>query len=135
MAGAARMLARMVLAAGLWLGGTSMGCAEMVDVSVTAEDSGRPVAVRVGQNLLVKLPDLGGAGFSWQVAGNNRAVLEPGEPRSETSPGASGGVRIFPFKALKPGRLELTFTSSRPWERDRPPAQKVTFNVTVTESH
>lgn len=133
MAGAARMLARTVLAAGLWLGATSMGCAEMGDVSVTAEDSGRPVAVRVGQNLMVKLPDLGGAGFSWQVAANDRTILEPGEPRSETPPGASGGTRIFPFKALKPGRLELMFTSRRPWERDRPPAQTVTFVVSVSE--
>lgn len=126
----AALLAALCLAA-------SSGCGlgqTMTEVTVEAAESGRSVALKVGQTLLVKLPDRGGAGFSWQVEGNDTAILEPGPSRFETPPGgAGGGSQSLPFKALKAGRVELAFKSRRPWERDQPPAQTVTFTVTVTE--
>lgn len=114
----------------------SSGCGfsqPLSEVSVEATESGKAVTLGPGQTLLIRLPDRGGAGFSWQVEGNDPAVLAPGAARFETPPGTAGGsTQILPFKALKAGRVELTFKSRRPWERDQPPAQTVTFIVTVT---
>lgn len=102
---------------------------------VDAERSGGRVALKVGQTLIIRLIDLTGAGYGWSVAKNDPAILMPESPRFESDPDpGKRGMHLYPFKALRPGRVDLVFHSSRPWERDKPPEQVVTFNVAIDGS-
>lgn len=131
----ARALLRACLAAAAIAVPAACGAETQNAVIINAEQSGRSVSLTVGQTLLVRLIDLTGAGYGWSVAKNDAAILRPEPPQFESDPDpGKRGMHVYPFKALAPGRVELVFHSSRPWERDKPPERVVTFSVTVTKA-
>jgi len=112
---------RGLLAAALLLTAIS-GCSQTGSTTVTlgASDSGRSVALKVGDTLTIELEGNPTTGFSWEVDSVDEAVLEPvGEGEysaSETGLVGSGGVFAFTFKAARKGQTQLRLVYHRSWE-------------------
>jgi predicted secreted protein len=88
-------------------------------ITVTKEQGGREIALKVGNILLIELPGKGGTGFSWVVEATgapylklmSEATQKVGEPR----PGGPV-MQVWRFKAAQPGTTELKMAYYRPWE-------------------
>lgn len=95
-------------------------------------------SLAVGQTLTIALPSNATTGYRWQVEGLDADVLAPGTPFGDeiTDPHAPGmvgvgGHSVWTFRAVRAGETTLTFTYSRSWERDTPPAETATYTITV----
>jgi len=88
----------------------------------TYGDSGKEFKIDQGKEFEVHLSENPTTGFLW-------AVLDPPPPniqfmdkrffrRDDSSVVGAGGVRIFTFKALKPGKAVLRFVLKRSWEKE-----------------
>jgi predicted secreted protein len=88
-------------------------------LTVTKEQGGREIALKVGNILRIELPGKGGTGYLWsaEVSGApyltliSEATQKVGEPR----PG-SPVMQVWRFKAEKPGAAEIKMAYYRPWE-------------------
>ena len=101
-------------------------------VTVTEQQNGNTVKLKVGDTLVVRLPGQLGTGFSWQLATKDGEALAVAGSKVDTKGGgAPGGAehQAFSFAARSAGTQTLEFRYMRPWERDKPPAK--TFAITV----
>ena len=88
-------------------------------ITVTKEQGGREVALKVGNILEIELPGRGGTGYSWFAEDTfapylklvDQATQKAGEHRL-------GGpvIQIWRFRAEKPGATEIKMAYYRPWE-------------------
>ena len=88
-------------------------------ITVTKEQGGREVALKVGNILEIELPGRGGTGYSWFAEDTfapylklvDQATQKAGERRL-------GGpvIQIWRFRAEKPGATEIKMAYYRPWE-------------------
>jgi inhibitor of cysteine peptidase len=90
-------------------------------------DNGSTIFLTQGERFVVRLPSNPTTGYTWSVAGNAAAVLQPaGDPRFEPSPNAkpgTGGYQVFEFRVVAPGASSLALAYRRPSEKDQPPAR------------
>jgi inhibitor of cysteine peptidase len=101
-------------------------------VTLTEEDAGSTVELRVGDTMEVVLDGNPTTGFSWETAAIDESVLkqlgETGfEPHSSLI--GSGGKFTFRFQAVASGQTLLRLVYHRSWETEVPPEK--TFQVTV----
>ena len=103
----------------------------MVDIVVTEADLGREVAARVGDAVVVQLPENPTTGFRWALASPQGDVLDLAhdgfQPSAQTSVGA-GGLRVFRFRAKRAGSGRIELRLARAWESGPP---KAAFSVDV----
>ena len=94
-------------------------------ITVTKEQGGREIALKVGNILQIELPGQGGTGYSWSVeeAFAPYVKLMDHTTRQPTEDRLGGPVRvggpvmhIWRFKAEKPGACEIKMAYFRPWE-------------------
>jgi inhibitor of cysteine peptidase len=104
---------------------------------VTATASG-PVALKVGQALVVTLPSNPSTGYSWTIstAPDGAVLTQNGElTYAATNPDVvmpgSGGTETVRFTATAAGTTTIVLDYRRPWETDVPPVDTVTLDVTV----
>lgn len=104
---------------------------------VTATASG-PVALKVGQVLVVTLPSNPSTGYSWTIstAPDGAVLTQNGElTYAATNPDVvmpgSGGTETVRFTATAAGTTTIVLDYRRPWETDVPPVDTVTLDVTV----
>ncbi|HEX6007270.1 MAG TPA: protease inhibitor I42 family protein [Burkholderiales bacterium] len=90
------------------------------------QDRGREVPVRVGDRIVLRLPENPTTGFRW--AGDIPAFLQVERDANESSaaPGA-GGMRILELSVRTAGRAELRLVCGRSWDPSAPPTDR--FNV------
>ena len=106
-------------------------------VTVTEADAGRPIGLRVGQELVVKLASQPSTGYGWTPRSAAEPVLAPlAAPvyvRGEAAGGMVGvaGTQVWRFAAFRGGAQALAFDYRRPWERAQAPARTVSFPVEV----
>ena len=103
-------------------------------VTLTEEDAGRTVELRVGDTMAVVLDGNPTTGFQWETAALDASVLKQlGEPGFEPATGliGSGGKFTFRFEAVASGQTLLRLVYHRPWETDVPPERTFEANVTV----
>jgi predicted secreted protein len=109
--------------------------AQKTYVDIGEIGSSAKVTLHVGDVLRVVLNANVSTGYSWQVTGNDVAVLEAGPvtnlPGSSNKIGAPGKQRLE-FTAKSTGRDQLLLTYDRPWEKSAAPARELTLDVTVT---
>jgi inhibitor of cysteine peptidase len=102
--------------------------------TITAADAGRPVALRIGQELALNLDSNPSTGYRWFLASTENSVLtslgKPSYRQGRPVPGA-GGIESWTFRAAQAGAQTLKFEYRRPWEKETPPAKTVFFHVTV----
>ena len=94
-------------------------------VTVTKEQAGREITLKVGDILLIELPGKGGTGYSWLVEETFAPYLKlldhTTRQLQEDQPGGPvrvGGpvMQVWRFKAAQPGACEIKIAYYRPWE-------------------
>jgi predicted secreted protein len=98
---------------------TSALMAAEATVTVTKEQGGREIALKVGNILQIELPGRGGTGYSWSVVATgapylkllSQATQKVGERRL-----GSPVMQVWRFQAEQPGAVEVKMSYYRPWE-------------------
>ncbi|MFW5438617.1 protease inhibitor I42 family protein [Paenibacillus apiarius] len=93
-------------------------------------------SVKTGQFFSVNMEENTSTGHSWSYATDQngiKLVAEKSQKPKQGEPFAlgAGNEKTWTFKATKPGTYTLTFTYSRPWEKEQKPAQMLTYTVKV----
>lgn len=111
-----------------------------VEIRVTSGDANKEISAKVGEIIVIELDSNPTTGYSWaERPGRSDSVLEPQGNEyvsrdREMGVGMLGGPgkTLFRYLVKAPGKTEIVFGFSRPWERDTPPAQL--FNVKINAS-
>ena len=102
------------------------------ELAIAQTDNGKSKAVRPGDAIAIRLEENPTTGYQWAIDQTNPEVIEHLEsvfsPGSETGIG-SGGVRIFRFRAKKPGNVLLRLKQWRSWQGDNSTVEW--FEVTI----
>jgi inhibitor of cysteine peptidase len=129
---------------GVWLGPAALceNCA-MADsektLTITVREKKTEVKLVKGDVLEIKLEMRAGTGYSWAIAKNDAALLEPkGKPSIERPDQAKPGgteLQVFRFRAKAVGTSDLELHYKRPFEKDQPPGKtyKITLQIVDTE--
>lgn len=104
---------------------------------VTPAEDGKPLALKVGQCIDVRLSTQGAStGYEWYLAPgmpeimnlSARTVTTPGD----APPGAPSQLDYI-LCAAAPGALTVKFINQRAWEKNIPPAKTLNFPVTIAK--
>ena len=88
-------------------------------ITVTKEQGGREIALKVGNILQIELPGKGGTGYSWLVEATVAPYLKlMDQTTRQVKEGRPGGpvMQVWRFKAEQPGACEIKMAYYRPWE-------------------
>ncbi len=103
------------------------------DIVLSEMHDAQEVTLRGDNRLVVELKSNPSTGYRWDIVRLDRGVLrvlsEKWNPDSELL--GTSGRQVFRLAGVKPGRSQLTFFYARPWEKERPPLQTVSFSVEV----
>jgi len=76
--------------------------------------------LRVGDELILRLPENPTTGFRWQVNPSADPALRRVDDRFEPGSGSplpgAGGTRVFTFAASSPGTVQLSLAHRQEWE-------------------
>jgi inhibitor of cysteine peptidase len=107
----------------------------MANLSFDYAGNNKVAAVKVGDSILITLPENATTGFQWKVASftHDTLVLEDTDasPASSRAIGAGGSAAIFRFRATHTGRGSIILIMSRGSESD-PSATKYTLNLAIS---
>ena len=102
-------------------------------MELTAQDNGRAIELKVGEQLTIALAENPSTGFLWQAESVDPAILRAGE--STFTPKAakigSSGLRRFPFDGVAPGSATLRAKLWRSWEGEASVAERFEVAVSV----
>jgi predicted secreted protein len=126
----------LLLVAGLLL---LQGCASLPGsvVRVEESDSDKPVELRPGQVLEVRLKSFPGRSRTLSLGSRVQPVLrQEGRPTFEDDTirggiSGTGSFEAWRFRAMQPGRTELRMDYRTQWDAVGPPTRSVTFDVVV----
>jgi predicted secreted protein len=106
----------------------------MAEIEVT--ESGSSVRISVGDEIVVRVPEIPTSGYAWGVQTVDPALrlvessfIPPAGNGSEPTPGA-GGVRVIRLRAAAAGEVGAELTLKRPWEST--PVETFTVRATVS---
>jgi len=88
-------------------------------ITVTKEQGGREITLKVGNILLIELPGKGGTGYSWSAEETFAPYLKLlDQTTRQLTEGRLGGpvMQVWRFKAEQPGACEIKMAYYRPWE-------------------
>lgn len=90
-------------------------------ILLTDQNQGQVVAVRVGQLVVLSLPENATTGYRWAIDRIDTNLVEAGEPvRQYASTAVGSGGRIeWVFSLKAPGNTEIALKQWRRWEGDR----------------
>ena len=97
-----------------------VGPSKAMEVHLTESANGREVELRVGQSLVLSLPENRTTGYSWQLVKNGAAVCRLVEDVNEQTAQRIGspGSHRWRFVAEKPGVSTIEMHLIRPWKAD-----------------
>ena len=110
--------------------------AAMADtILVTPADDGKTIGLAVGQCLDVRLStQAASTGYDWYLAPGLSEVMSLAGRTHTTTGGAPPGAPSqldFILCAAAPGETLVKFANYRPWEKNTPPAQTLSFAVKI----
>jgi inhibitor of cysteine peptidase len=110
------------------------GESKVVARTLTPADAGRRVELRVGEVVVVRLPENASTGFVWSRENASDDALQ--QVRSEYSPAldgrvGSGGQRSLSFQAVAIGTAEMRLKLWREWEGDKSIVDRFAATVQV----
>ena len=114
----------------------------MITSLVSAEeavynDPAKSIDIELCKDFTITLESNKTTGFGWDIATpiDEKIVKFMGCEyiAAQTGLVGSGGREIWSFRAICPGKTNISFKYIRPWEKDVPPAKNLTFNVAVKE--
>lgn len=103
------------------------------EFSVQRSDAGKLIAMHVGDDLSIRLPELQTAGYQWVVETMDPLIfaLRASNYVSPRGAGAgAAGMRTFVMRAVQPGQTVLRLASRRPWESANAVAER--FEITLS---
>jgi predicted secreted protein len=101
---------------------------------LTRADHNRSAEIRVGERLVVRLPENPSTGYTWAVEENDRRLLAlDGTDYAAPTEGFVGarGQRSFTFTARQPGEVALKFKYWRFWEGDASATEHYAITVQI----
>jgi inhibitor of cysteine peptidase len=105
----------------------------MATIEVDDSGIGRTHELRVGDELVLRLPENPTTGFRWQVEPSGESALLSLEDRFQpggTSPvPGAGGHHIFRFAASRPGTVHLALAHRQAWEPGGDDASQLTLII------
>ena len=107
-----------LLLIGLMLSASPLLAADAT-ITVTKEQAGREIALKVGDILLIELPGKAGTGYSWSAEETFAPYLRLlDQTTRQLREGRPGGpvMQVWRFKAAQPGTCEIKMALYRPWE-------------------
>ncbi len=105
-------------------------------MELTEHDSGSRITVRLGEPLILRLPEIGGTAFLWHL---DEAAAELGltlvTSTMEEAPDTPGGtgIRRLVVEAGREGVVELRLTRHRPWEDGSEADAEFVLTLEVTQ--
>ena len=106
------------------------------DSNLTVANNGQPATIHVGGKVVVTLPANPTTGYTWDVGEVDTNILkqvgqtEYNSSSSTPMPG-QGGTQTLRFQAVASGTTTLKLIYHRPFEKNTPPIQTYTVQVTV----
>ena len=112
------------------------GCDKEQTNSNATANADQTLTTKVGTDIVVRLESNPTTGYSWRTAEFEPGIIElvSNEYQPYNTAGnivGSGGTEIWTFKAIKKGKITITFEYVRPWEKDIPPIKEETYIVEV----
>jgi inhibitor of cysteine peptidase len=102
-------------------------------VRVSNADHGRSFTARVGDDIVVELPEQPTTGYRWHVDEPKGALVLEAD-RFSAEEGAAiggGGTRMFTFRAARPGAARLRLRLYREWEAESAPLEELSALIDV----
>jgi len=91
--------------------------------------------VKVDREFKIVLPSNPTTGYEWMAKfdPNYIQLVNSTYIAYPTRPGivGSGGIQIFTFKAIKPGKTGIAMQYQRPWAETVPPAKEINYTVFI----
>jgi inhibitor of cysteine peptidase len=103
----------------------------MSELTLTDADDGRHVGVRVGDVIMLHLPENAAGGYQWSASHADASRVDVSRERFDTVNQATGsaGIAVWKLTAKLPGTARIELKKSRPWEDAKTASQ--TFVVTL----
>lgn len=107
----------------------------MAELRLAESQNGQRVRVKVGDIVAIDLPESSGAGYQWNTVGLDERHLSVDRHEYLTRGLAIGsaGTSVWRVRALRPGTARLELIKSRPWEADKPPADRFTVTLDIVD--
>jgi inhibitor of cysteine peptidase len=101
------------------------------ELTVGKEQDGATLALRVGESLLLQLPENPTSGYRWAFArlDDTRLTVDDAAYRSDDPRPGTGGVATWTLRARAPGQPQVELKRWRPWEGDRSIVER--FSITL----
>ena len=105
----------------------------MADLNLTETQNGESFALRVGDPIVITLPENPSTGYRWSTASLDDSVLsQEGHDFRPGGPGVgSGGTVVWRFRATHEGRTRLELKKVRSWETGQAPAAEFVVSLEV----
>jgi inhibitor of cysteine peptidase len=113
-------------------GNHSGGENSLPNVTLTQEDKGRSIALKVGQTIAVHLRENPTTGFRWTLEQGGDSILEPLDStyvQAAISATGGGGLHVWTFEARQQGNARLVFKLGRAWQGTASDSDR--FEVTI----
>ena len=108
------------------------GTRENGTLVLTRADHNRSAELRVGERLIVRLPENPSTGYTWAIDETDRRLLTlDGTDYTPAETGSIGarGQRTFTFTARQPGEVTFKFKYWRFWEGDASVTERYVVNL------
>ncbi|HEV2237906.1 MAG TPA: protease inhibitor I42 family protein, partial [Ktedonobacterales bacterium] len=107
------------------------GSAVMLELDEAAHDT--EATLRVGQELLLRLPEQPTTGFQWEVTVDGAPACALVDTAFEPPAGPPGGSgrRVWRFRAIQAGAGRIALRYGRPWEAAAPTARAFALRLRV----
>lgn len=90
----------------------------MAQITLTINESGKTQKAKVGDTIIVQLPENPTTGYRWELKEIDKAI-EPPEIQYKPDEGAQmggGGTKTFEFKLKSKGTTTIKIINKRSWE-------------------
>lgn len=107
----------------------------MAEQTISKAQSGSSIHVKVGDSVVVRLPENPTTGFRWSVDAAGEPVLMPAGDDyilGQDAGVGGGGERVFCFTAKSPGNATLRLKNWRHWEGEASVMDRFTLAVEVS---
>jgi inhibitor of cysteine peptidase len=101
---------------------------------ISTADNGKQLAIRVGDELLVELPENPTTGYRWQLNSSGDASLTLDRDEFElptNSTAGSGGTRHISLRASSTGHSQLRLELRRAWEQGQSAVEEFAVPIEV----
>ena len=89
----------------------------MAEVTISDSQNAAKIAVRVGDTVVLRLPEISGGGYRWTLTPVDAGKLEMTEHRYEPARAGVGsaGASVWRFRPKQAGHTRLELKKVRPW--------------------